>query len=344
MADLLALADDETRALWDGLALGYTESTGHPLLRARDRRAVRDDRAGRRPHLRRRRGGDLLPHERHRSGPATTSSSRGPATRACTRSPARPAPTSRSTSSAKRTAGRSTSTACARRSRRRRGSSSSTRHTTRPACCPIAATLGGLVAIAAEAAHTSSLDEVYRGLEFDADRPAAGRRRCPPDGRLARRHVEVVRAGRAADRLAGHAATATCSTAARGSRTTRRSARRRPRRSSRSSAFGRATRSSRGHGRSSRRTSSASTASSRIGPTASRWVRPRAGSIGFPRLTVPGVTIDDWAAEPGRGRGRPAPARLAVRPSGQPLPDRLRPDRPARGARPPRGVRSEALP
>ena len=34
MADLLELADDETRALWDGLRLGYTESTGHPLLRA----------------------------------------------------------------------------------------------------------------------------------------------------------------------------------------------------------------------------------------------------------------------------------------------------------------------
>jgi aspartate/methionine/tyrosine aminotransferase len=33
MAEVLALADDETRALWDGLALGYTESTGHPLLR-----------------------------------------------------------------------------------------------------------------------------------------------------------------------------------------------------------------------------------------------------------------------------------------------------------------------
>ena len=31
--ELLALADDETRALWDGLELGYTESTGHPLLR-----------------------------------------------------------------------------------------------------------------------------------------------------------------------------------------------------------------------------------------------------------------------------------------------------------------------
>jgi aspartate/methionine/tyrosine aminotransferase len=26
------------------------------------------------------------------------------------------------------------------------------------------------------------------------------------------------------------------------------------------------------------------------------WVRPRAGSVGFPRLTVPGVSIDAWAA------------------------------------------------
>jgi aspartate/methionine/tyrosine aminotransferase len=33
MAELLDLADPETRALWDGLELGYTESTGHPLLR-----------------------------------------------------------------------------------------------------------------------------------------------------------------------------------------------------------------------------------------------------------------------------------------------------------------------
>jgi len=33
MADLLALADDESRALWADLRLGYTESTGHPLLR-----------------------------------------------------------------------------------------------------------------------------------------------------------------------------------------------------------------------------------------------------------------------------------------------------------------------
>ncbi len=33
MAELLELADDETRAMWQGLRLGYTESTGHPLLR-----------------------------------------------------------------------------------------------------------------------------------------------------------------------------------------------------------------------------------------------------------------------------------------------------------------------
>jgi aspartate/methionine/tyrosine aminotransferase len=33
MTDLLDLADDETRQLWDGLLLAYTESTGHPLLK-----------------------------------------------------------------------------------------------------------------------------------------------------------------------------------------------------------------------------------------------------------------------------------------------------------------------
>ena len=34
MGELLALADDETRALWSDLRLGYTEAAGHPLLRA----------------------------------------------------------------------------------------------------------------------------------------------------------------------------------------------------------------------------------------------------------------------------------------------------------------------
>ena len=34
MADVVGLMDGETRSLWDALRLGYTESTGHPLLRA----------------------------------------------------------------------------------------------------------------------------------------------------------------------------------------------------------------------------------------------------------------------------------------------------------------------
>ncbi len=34
MADLVELADDETAALWRDLRLGYTEAPGHPLLRA----------------------------------------------------------------------------------------------------------------------------------------------------------------------------------------------------------------------------------------------------------------------------------------------------------------------
>jgi aspartate/methionine/tyrosine aminotransferase len=34
LRELLALADDKTRALWESLSLGYTESPGHPLLRA----------------------------------------------------------------------------------------------------------------------------------------------------------------------------------------------------------------------------------------------------------------------------------------------------------------------
>jgi len=34
MADLLALADEQTTALWRDLRLGYTEAPGHPLLRA----------------------------------------------------------------------------------------------------------------------------------------------------------------------------------------------------------------------------------------------------------------------------------------------------------------------
>ena len=94
--------------------------------------------------------------------------------------------------------------------------------------------------------------------------------------------------------------------------------------------------------RSSRPTSRDSTGSSRTGPTGSTWVRPRGGSIGFPRLTVPGVRIDDWAAQLVEATGVLLLPGSVVRPSGQPLPARVRADGPARGARPARGVRDVA--
>jgi aspartate/methionine/tyrosine aminotransferase len=33
------------------------------------------------------------------------------------------------------------------------------------------------------------------------------------------------------------------------------------------------------------------------------WIRPSGGSVGFPRLTVPGVSIDDWAADLAKAQG-----------------------------------------
>ena len=66
------------------------------------------------------------------------------------------------------------------------------------------------------------------------------------------------------------------------------------------------------------------------------WVRPRGGSIGFPRLTVPGVRIDDWAAELVEAEGvLLLPASQFGHP-GNHFRLGLRPDRPSGGARPAR--------
>ncbi|KAK3590469.1 hypothetical protein CHS0354_000335 [Potamilus streckersoni] len=46
MRELLALADDESKELWENLSLGYTESQGHPLLRkevAKMHEGIRED-------------------------------------------------------------------------------------------------------------------------------------------------------------------------------------------------------------------------------------------------------------------------------------------------------------
>ena len=61
MRELLAYADDEMRELWDGLVLGYTETLGVAAAAPGDRSALRDARGRRRDRRRRRERGALHP-------------------------------------------------------------------------------------------------------------------------------------------------------------------------------------------------------------------------------------------------------------------------------------------
>ena len=185
------------------------------------------------------------------------------------------------------------------------------------------------------------VDEVYRCLEFDeADRLPAGADALERGISLGR-DVEVVRDGRPADRLAGDP---------------------RPRRSSPACAAFKDY------------TTICSSAPSEIlaiiGAARARpGPRPVARRSSRANLELLDAFFEDWAGPvqlgPSAGRldrlpaadrpGRPdrrlggelveaegvllLPG-LAVRLSGQPLPDRLRPDGPARGARPARGIRA----
>ena len=280
----------------DGLRLGYTESTGHPLLRREIaglyEAADPDDVlvfAGAEEAIfcaRERAAGPGRPRDRHLAG--LPEPVRGRAGRAARTSP--------STSCARRMAGRSTSTRFVARSR----------------------PLTRLIVVNAPHNPTGMLPDRAdvrwrwwrwrrgrrapprrRGLPLPRVRragPAAGRRGCRRARRLARRDVEVVRDGRAADRLARHARPRPARAGAPRSRTTRRSARRPRRRSSRSSACGPARSFLPGRARSSSATWRSSTASSTDGPGPLSWVRPRGGSIGFPRLRA-GVDVDRFAAD-----------------------------------------------
>ena len=199
---------------------------------------------------------------------------------------------------------------------------------------PDRATFDAVVALAAEAGARLLVDEVYRYLEFDdADRLPAGRR-CRAARGLARRDVEVVRAWPACGSAGWRRATATSSIA--------------------SPAFKDYT------------TICASAPSeilALIGLRARDAVLARSRAIVAGNLARlddlferwPGVLTLGPAARrldrlpapprrPGRGRirgrprrggGRAAAAGLAIRPPGQPLPDRLRTDRPARSRRRP---------
>ena len=294
MAELLALADDETRALWDGLALGYTESTGHPLLR-REIAALYDSidadevltfagaeeavfclinvLVGSGDHviatwpgyqslyeIARAAGADVTLHElhEHEGWALDLDRLRGqvtPATRLIVVNlPHNPT-----------------------------------------GMLPDRATYDALVALAAEAGAHLLVDEVYRGLEFDeADRLQAGADALPRGislGVMSKAYAMAgLRIGWLATRdreLLGRVAafkdyTTICSSAPSeilaiialraGAKVLERS----------------------------RGIVSANMdlLDAFFDDWADRfeWVRPRAGSIGFPRLTVPGVRIDDWAA------------------------------------------------
>ncbi len=283
-------------ALWDGLALGYTESTGHPLLRreiaslyetiepddvltfagaeeavfclvnvlvgAGDHVIV--DLARLPEPVRDRPGG--------RRGRDAARAARG------ARLGDRPRPAARA------------------RSRRRPGSSSSTCRTTRPGCCADRATWDGLVAIAAESGAHLLVDEVYRGLEFDeADRLPAGADALPLGISLGVMSKAYAMAGLRIGWLATHDRDLLARVAAYKDYTTICSSapaeilaiialRARDRVLARSRGIVAA---------------NLERLDAFFDDWADRfeWVRPRAGSIGFPRLTVPGVRIDDWAAE-----------------------------------------------
>ena len=295
MADLLALADDETRALWADLRLGYTESTGHPLLRteiASLYTSIEPDEVltfagaeeaifclvnvlvGPGDHViatwpgyqslyevARSVGADVTLHElRESAGWALDLDllrrQVTPATRLIVvNAPHNPT-----------------------------------------GMLPDRATFDGLVAIAAEANAHLLLDEVYRGLEFDeADRLPAGADATPRGISIGVMSKSFAMAGLRIGWLASHdrdllariAAfkdyTTICSSApseilAIVALRARDQVLRRSRRIvldniARLDAF------------------------FERWPDAFTWVRPRAGSIGYPRLTVPGLTIDDWAAD-----------------------------------------------
>ena len=186
------------------------------------------------------------------------------------------------------------------------------------------------------------MDEVYRGLEFDeTDRLPAGADALADAGSRSascRRRTRWPACGSAGSRRT----TATCWRGSRRSRTTRRSARRRRRRSWRSSRSGRATASW------SARAAIVAANLELVDGFFEDWPRPV--HLGPPERRVGRVPAPDRArrrdrrlgGRSRRGRGRAAPAGFRLRLSGQPLPARVRPDGPARGARPPRGVRGEA--
>jgi aspartate/methionine/tyrosine aminotransferase len=295
MSDLVALADDEARALWDDLHLGYTESTGHPLLR----REIASLYAGIEPdevltfagaeeavfclmnvlcgtgdhvivtwpgyqslyEVARAAGADVTLHELHEAHGWAVDLDQlrrqvTPTTRLIVVNvPHNPT-----------------------------------------GMLPDRATWDALVTIAADAGAHLLVDEVYRGLEFDeADRLPAGADALPLGVSLGVMSKAYAMAGLRIGWLASHDRDLLARIAAFKDYTTICS-------SAPSEILAIiALRARVGVLERSRGIVAANldTLDAFFDDWADRftWVRPRGGSIGYPRLTVPGVRIDDWAAE-----------------------------------------------
>ena len=336
MADLLELADDETRAMWNDLRLGYTESHRPPAAPSGDRRDVRARRSGRRPRLRRCRGGDLLPV-------VGAARARRPRRRDVARlpEPVRGRPGRRRRGDApraarggalvarRRAADRRAPTGDAPRRRQRaaqpdgdapdrRGVGSSRR-------CP-APTAGSTSSRTRSTDTSRSTAPIVSPPAPTSSRAASRSASCRSRSRwpglrigwLATRDRDVL------DRCARMKDYTTICSSAPSEVLALIGLRARDRVLARS-----------------RRIVADNLAvlDDLFRRRADRfaWVRPRGGSIAFPRL-LGDVPIDDFAAGLVESVRRAAPARLAVRSSGQPLPDRVRPREPARGGRAPRGV------
>ena len=287
MAELLELADDQTRAMWERPEPRVHGIDRPPAAPARDRHAVRLDRGGRRARVRGRRGGDLLP-------PVDVAPGRQPRHRHVARVPVA-------------VRDRAQLRGDGEPARAHRGGRLVARcrspHSVVPAGDPHgrgqraaqpdghAADGGGVAPSRLRMCRRGHSTCRRRGLPL----PRAGRRRDAARrgrprraGGLDRRDVEVVRDGRAADRVARDAGSG-------GARSMRADE------GLHDDLLVGAVGGARAHrpaspgapcwreaARSSRPTSRSSTTSSRAAPMHSRWVRPRGGSTGFPRLVADG--------------------------------------------------------
>jgi aspartate/methionine/tyrosine aminotransferase len=294
MSELLALADDETRGLWDGLQLGYSESTGHPLLR-REIASMYDT---------------IEPDEVLTFAGAEEAVfcllnvSLAPGDHAIVTWPgyqslyevARAAGADVTLHELHETEGWALDL-----DRLRRQLTPATRlivvnlpHNP-TGMLPDRATYDGLVAIAAEAGARLLVDEVYRGLELDdADRLPAGADASGGAVSLGVMSKAYAMAGLRIGWLASHDRDLLARVAAFKDYTTICS-------SAPSEILSIIALRARGRVLGRSRDIVAANLDRLDGffeDWADRfvWVRPRAGSIGFPRLTVPGVRIDDWAA------------------------------------------------